>query len=267
MPSNDVLFRARNLTCTFGKGKKAFTAVNHVDFDINDEEIISIVGESGSGKTTMAKMLLHLQPKSEGELLFQGKEITDARSHWRYVQAVFQDPFASFNQFFSVRDQLKDSFNLFDEKFSAEEMEKRIDEALLAVNLEPSKLKGKYPFELSGGQMQRLLLARVFLIRPKVLIADEPTSMVDACSRANILDFLLDLKEKLKMTIIFITHDIGLAYYVSDRVFIMNRGEIVEQGDPKDVILKPQEQYTKDLLDAIPHLHKPWLSRDKEKTA
>lgn len=267
MPSDEILFKARNLTCTFGKGKKAFTAVDHVNFDIKSEEIITIVGESGSGKTTMAKMLLHLQDVSEGELLFLQEEITDAKAHWRQVQAVFQDPFASFNQFFTIRDQLRDSFNLFDKKPAKDEMDKKIDESLWAVNIDPEKLEGKYPFELSGGQMQRLLLARIFLIKPRVLIADEPTSMVDACSRANILDFLLELKAKLKMTIIFITHDIGLAYYVSDRVFIMNHGQIVEQGAPKDVILNPQNDYTKSLLDAIPHLNKPWLEKDRKKEA
>ena len=261
MSNRKVLFEARDLTCVFQKGKTLFTAVDHLNFDIHQGEIISIVGESGSGKTTLAKMLLNLQPKSEGTLHFEGAEISNPRAHWRKVQAVFQDPFASFNQFFTITAQLKDAFNLFDVKPSDSEIDDRIREALEAVNLEPSKIEGKYPFELSGGQMQRLLIARAFLINPKVLIADEPTSMVDACSRANILDFLLDLKEKLDMTIIFITHDIGLAYYVSDRVFIMQKGQIVEQGSPKDVILKPEHPYTQNLLNDIPQLHKEWVKR------
>jgi peptide/nickel transport system ATP-binding protein len=261
-----VLFEARDLTCTFQKGKKVFTAVDHLNFDIHQGEIISIVGESGSGKTTLAKMLLNLQEVSSGDLTFEGEKITNPRAHWRKVQAVFQDPFASFNQFFSVTQQLKDSFNLFNEKPSDDEMLKQIEDALKAVNLEPSKIEGKYPFELSGGQMQRLLIARAFLINPKVLIADEPTSMVDACSRANILDFLLELKERLDMTIIFITHDIGLAYYVSDRVFIMKQGQIVEQGAPKQVILKPEHPYTKNLLADIPQLHKEWVTRKLPKS-
>ncbi len=154
-------------------------------------------------------------------------------------------------------------FNLFDEKPSDDEMMAKIKDALEAVNLEISKVEGKYPFELSGGQMQRLLIARAFLINPKVLIADEPTSMVDACSRANILDFLLSLKEKLDMTIIFITHDIGLAYYVSDRIFIMKQGQVVEQGSPKNVILKPEHPYTQKLLNDIPQLNKEWLKRKR----
>lgn len=259
MPDKLPLFHATDLTCRFGHGREEFNAVDGISFEVRDEEIISIVGESGSGKTTLARMMLHLQPITSGTLLFEGKRVTEPREHWRKVQAVFQDPFASFNQFFTIKAQLHDCFHLFDEKPGKEEMRRRIDDALRQVNIEPSEMDGKYPFELSGGQMQRMLLARIFLIRPRVLLADEPTSMIDACSRAGILDMLLDLKRKLKMTIVFITHDIGLAYYVSDRVFIMCRGRIVEQGPPKEVILKPQHDYTRKLLDDIPVLHRDWL--------
>jgi len=140
-------------------------------------------------------------------------------------------------------------------------MEDRVDQALLAVNIKPPEIEGKYPFELSGGQMQRMLLARIFILKPKVLIADEPTSMVDACVRANILDYLMKLKEELRMTIVFITHDIGLAYYVSDRLFIMYKGKIVEQGPPDDVTLSPKSEHTVQLLDDIPDIHKEWIKR------
>jgi peptide/nickel transport system ATP-binding protein len=120
---------------------------------------------------------------------------------------------------------------------------------------------GKYPFELSGGQMQRMLLARIFILRPKVLIADEPTSMVDACSRSNILDYLMKLKAELDMTIVFVTHDLGLAYYISDQIFIMHQGRIVEQGHPDQVTQHPESQVTKTLLEDIPSLHKQWIAR------
>jgi len=140
-------------------------------------------------------------------------------------------------------------------------MEERVDQALLAVNIKPPEIEGKYPFELSGGQMQRMLLARIFILRPKVLIADEPTSMVDACVRANILDYLMKLKEELKMTIVFITHDIGLAYYVSDRLFIMHKGKIVEQGTPDEVTLTPKSKVTLELLDDIPDIHREWIKK------
>jgi peptide/nickel transport system ATP-binding protein len=252
---------ARGLTCAFGHGKRRFTAVDSVDFDIADKEIVSIVGESGSGKSTLARMLLGLQKPTAGDLQVLGRPLARGTAHWRVVQAVFQDPFSCFNQFFTIKSQLRSAFKLFDQKPSPEEMRRRIDEALLAVNLDPSKLEGKYPFELSGGQMQRLLLARIHLIRPRILVADEPTSMVDACSRANILDFLLDLNRKRGMTILFITHDIGLAYYVSNRIFIMHRGRIVEQGPPESVIFEPRDEYTRRLLDDVPTLGRPWVSR------
>lgn len=129
------------------------------------------------------------------------------------------------------------------------------------MNVAPKDIEGKYPFELSGGQMQRMLLARIFALRPKVLIADEPTSMVDACVRANILDYLMKLKQELQMTIVFVTHDIGLAYYVSDRLFIMHEGKIVDQGKPDDVITKPTSPITVQLLEDIPEIHKEWIKR------
>jgi peptide/nickel transport system ATP-binding protein len=252
---------ARGLTCAFGHGKRRFTAVDAVDFDIADKEIVSIVGESGSGKSTMARMLLGLQKPTSGDLQVLGRPLARGPAHWRVVQAVFQDPFSCFNQFFTIKSQLRSAFKLFDQRPSAEEMRRRIDESLMAVNLDPSKLEGKFPFELSGGQMQRLLLARIHLIRPRILVADEPTSMVDACSRANILDFLLDLNRERGMTILFITHDIGLAYYVSNRIFIMHRGRIVEQGPPESVIFEPRDEYTRRLLEDVPTLGRPWVSR------
>ena len=259
MPNETSIFYAKNITRVFGHGKKLVKAIDGIDFDILDQEIVSIVGGSGCGKSVLAKLMLGLIKPSSGEFLYMGKEITDQKQHWREVQPVFQDPFSCFNQFFTIRSQLKDAFNIFKDKPSNKEIEERVDQALLAVNIIPSEIEGKYPFELSGGQMQRMLLTRIFALRPKVLIADEPTSMVDACVRANILDYLMKLKQELKMTVVFITHDIGLAYYVSDRIFIMHKGKIVEQGNPDDVALNPKSEQTIQLLDDIPDIHKKWL--------
>ncbi|MBD3418517.1 MAG: ATP-binding cassette domain-containing protein [Chitinivibrionales bacterium] len=259
MSDRPAVISGRNLSCLFGSGKKKFHAVKRVSFDIHDQEIISIVGESGSGKTTLARMILLLQPISEGTLLINNQHPLHPKKHWQYVQAVFQDPFASFNQFFTIKNQLLSAFKLKESKIDQKDKQARIEAALLQVNMSPEKILEKYPFELSGGQMQRLLIARIFLIRPRILIADEPTSMVDACSRATILDMLLDLKRKLHMTIIFITHDIGLAYYVSDRIFVMRNGSIVEQGGPNQVILHPAHSYTQRLLQDIPVLNRAWL--------
>ncbi len=259
MNNNEPIIKAQDLTCIFGHGKNRFAAVDHINFEVYDNDIISIVGESGSGKTTLARMMLCLQNISYGTLLFSGKPVVDKRKHWQKIQAVFQDPYASFNQFFTVQNQLKACFNLFKEGISVNEKNERIEKSLHAVGLDPEEVMDKYPFELSGGQMQRLLIARIFIIQPKILIADEPTSMIDACLRSSILDLLLELKKKLSMCIIFITHDIGLAYYVSDRMFVMLKGHIVEKGLPKDVIFNPRHEYTKKLLKDIPVLHKKWL--------
>ncbi|MCX7914258.1 MAG: dipeptide/oligopeptide/nickel ABC transporter ATP-binding protein [Thermodesulfovibrionales bacterium] len=261
MPNDVNIFKGKNITCIFGHGKKSVKALDDVSFDIYDEEIVSVVGESGCGKSVLAKLLLGLIKPTGGELLYKNAPIKNQRLHWQEVQCVFQDPYSCFNQFFTIRSQLKAAAGIMKVKPSKKELEKLVDEALMAVNIIPSEIEGKYPFELSGGQMQRMLLARIFILKPKVLIADEPTSMVDACVRANILDYLMKLKQELKMTIVFITHDIGLAYYVSDRIFIMSKGKIVEQGNPDDIVLRPKHEQTIKLLDDIPNVHKKWIDR------
>jgi peptide/nickel transport system ATP-binding protein len=264
MPNETYKFEANELVRSYGHGKRLTLAVDHVAFKIKERDVVSLVGQSGCGKTVLAKMLLRLEKRTSGELLFGGRpieEVRDPRDHWRRVQAVFQDPFAAFNQFFTVRAQLLSSFRLFPQKPTPAEMNDRVDEALLAVNIKPREIDGKYAFELSGGQMQRMLLARVFILKPEVLIADEPTSMVDACSRASILDYLMKLREQLRMTIVFVTHDIALAYYVSDAVFIMHQGRIVEQGPPEQVIQSPESAITRELLADIPRLNREWIRR------
>lgn len=262
MPNNsNHTFDVSNVTKVFGHGKKQLTAVDDVSFHVGDGEIISIVGGSGCGKSVLAKMMLGLYTPTSGEFLYKGAPITNVKKHWSEVQSVFQDPFGCFNQFFSIRQQLKDAFGILPGRFTKAEIEDRVDEALLAVNVTPKDIEGKYPFELSGGQMQRMLLARIFALKPQVLIADEPTSMVDACVRANILDYLMKLKEELKMTIVFVTHDIGLAYYVSNRIFVMHEGKIVEIGEPHEIISNPQSPHTLQLLDDIPDIHRDWIKK------
>jgi peptide/nickel transport system ATP-binding protein len=259
-----VKFEADGLSRVFGHGKRVKVALDNVSFQIHAEEIVSLVGQSGCGKTVLAKLLLRLDRASSGKLLFNGRDIeAEPRlvRHFRQVQAVFQDPFSAFNQFFTIRWQLESCFRLFEHKPTRSEIVERVDAALRAVNIEPREIDGKYPFELSGGQMQRMLLARIFIIRPEVLIADEPTSMVDACSRASILDYLMKLKSELRMTIVFVTHDLGLACYVSDTLYIMHQGQIVERGPPERVVGSPESPVTRQLLDDIPDIHRDWLGR------
>ena len=255
---------ARGLTKVFGLGRQRTIAVDHVDLDLYEGDVVSIVGESGSGKTTLAKMLLGLINETEGEIYFQGEK-RDIRSHrkkreyWKNIQAIFQDPFSSYNTFNKIDSVLLDCINMRGgRRLPREKKIEMMTEACSFVNLKFEELTNKYPFELSGGQQQRLMIARVFLLKPKILLADEPTSMIDACSRATILDFLMQLRDEIGMTVIFITHDIGLAYYVSDRVFIMERGRFVESGPADEVILHPQEAYTQRLLNDVPKIYEEW---------
>lgn len=254
----------RGVTKIFGMGDKKTVAVDHVDFDFHEGEFVSIVGESGSGKTTLSKMLLGLSNATEGEILFQGKprDISSGKKkkeYWKGIQAIFQDPFSSFNTFHKIDSVLLDCINMRGGKnLSKEEKTAMMTEACSFVNLKFAELTNKYPFELSGGQMQRLMIARIFLMKPKILLADEPTSMVDACSRATILDMLLNLRDEIGMTVIFITHDIGLAYYISDTVYIMEHGKFVEYGKADEVILEPKAAYTKRLISDVPKIHEEW---------
>jgi peptide/nickel transport system ATP-binding protein len=254
----------KGLTKVFGVGRTTTLAVDHVDFDFREGEVISIVGESGSGKTTLAKMLLGLINPTEGEVYFQGKERDirtqkKRREYWKNIQAIFQDPYSSYNIFNKIDAVLLDCIRMRGgRRLPREKKTELMTDACSFVNLKFEELTNKYPFELSGGQMQRLMIARIFLLKPKILLADEPTSMIDACSRATILDMLMQLREEVGMTVVFITHDIGLAYYVSDTVYIMERGKFVESGSADDVILHPKQTYTQRLISDVPKIYEEW---------
>jgi len=252
------------LTKEFGFGRTKTLAVDKVDINLYEGEVVSIVGESGSGKTTLAKILLGLINPTGGDVYFQGKK-RDISTHrkkqeyWKNIQAIFQDPFSSYNIFSKIDTVLLDCIHMRGGRNlpRAQKLD-LMTEACKFVNLKFDELTNKYPFELSGGQMQRLMIARIFLLKPKILLADEPTSMIDACSRATILDELMQLRNEIGMTIIFITHDIGLAYYVSDKVYIMERGKFVESGSADEVILRPRQPYTKRLLNDVPKIYEEW---------
>src|SRR5512135_3487071 len=265
MPAEKKLcLSTTGLTKVFGFGRRKTLAVDHVDMNLYEGEVVSIVGESGSGKTTLAKMLLGLISVTEGDIYFQGqkRDISSGKKkqeYWKNIQAIFQDPFSAYNTFHKIDAVLLDCIRMRGGGHLPKE--KKIElmtEACSFVNLKFAELTNKYPFELSGGQMQRLMIARIFLLKPKILIADEPTSMIDACSRATILDMLMQLRNEIGMTIIFITHDIGLAYYVSDTVFIMEHGKFVEHGTADEVILRPRAEYTKRLISDVPKIYEEW---------
>ena len=260
----ESILSGRGLTKIFGLGRQKTVAVDHVDFDFYTGEIISIVGESGSGKTTLAKMLLGLISSTEGEIFYNGvkRDISSQRrkqEYWKGIQAIFQDPFSAYNIFNKIDAVLLDCINMRGGRGlpHAKKVE-LMAEACSFVNLKFEELTNKYPFELSGGQMQRLMIARIFLLKPKILLADEPTSMIDASSRATILDMLMKLRNETGMTLIFITHDIGLAYFVSDSVYIMEHGKFVESGSADEVILNPKETYTRRLINDVPKIYEEW---------
>jgi len=249
------IFTAEHVTKTFGSGKHEVQAVKDVSFVLEEGSITTIVGESGSGKSTIARMVLGLLPITGGTFTFQGKDVTNLKgsaraAYWRDVQAVFQDPFSAFNQFFTVRELLYRSMRLIGGKVGQE----RLEESLGHVGMDLTVLD-RFPHQLSGGQRQRVMIARALMMQPKLLIADEATSMLDASLRVNILNVLKDLREELDTTVLFITHDIGQACYLADRVLVMEHGVMVEQGLTDDVIFHPQHEYTQRLLADVPKLH------------
>jgi peptide/nickel transport system ATP-binding protein len=250
-----AIYSAEHITKTFGPAKNGVHAVKDVTFELEQGKVTTIVGESGSGKSTIARMLLGLMPITSGRLVFEGKDVTHLKGrarteYWRHVQAVFQDPFAAFNQFFTVGKLLNRSTLLVGREVGR----KRLEESLGHVGMDTSVLN-RHPHELSGGQRQRVMIARALMMQPKLLIADEATSMLDASLRVNVLNVLKDLRDELGMTILFITHDIGQACYLADRVLVMEQGSMVEQGTTDEVIFNPQHEYTKRLLADVPKLH------------
>jgi len=262
--SAEVFLAGKNLTRVFGHGDKRTVAVDNVDFEFRRGEIVSIVGESGSGKTTLAKMVLGLLNPTSGEIFYEGQprdisSYAKRRVYWQNIQAIFQDPYSTYNIFNRVDSVLIDCIRLQGGGNLGDDAKReKMRDACKFVNLKFDELSNKYPFELSGGQMQRLMIARIFMLNPRLLIADEPTSMIDACSRATILDMLLKLRNEINMTIVFITHDMGLAYYISDTVYIMEKGVIVERGSADEAILNPKSDYTKRLLGDVPKIYEPW---------
>ncbi|ADM27385.1 ABC transporter related [Ignisphaera aggregans DSM 17230] len=263
------LLEVRNLVKIYETGlirRQYIRAVDNVSFDVNEGEIISLVGESGSGKTTTARMILRLIRPTSGVIKFMDRDIwkdlktqRDLKWYWRNVNGVFQDPYASFNPTHRIRDVLLRVFNLFDVHIDEDTKIRTIEEALRFVGLRPEEVLERRPFELSGGMRQRILIARTIIIKPKLIVADEPTSMIDATLRIGILDILLKLREELKSSIIFITHDLGLATYVSDRILVMYKGKIVEEGTPEELLNNPKHEYTRSLLTAVPKLYSKWF--------
>jgi oligopeptide/dipeptide ABC transporter ATP-binding protein len=257
-----TLLEARNVTKIFSSGvsQRAETvALRHFTFSIDSTRpsITGVVGESGSGKSTMARLLLGLETPTEGSVLYQGQDLRQLRGAGRRryrqdVQAIFQDPFESFNSLYKVDHVLEVPLKKFGLARTNQEVREQMVAALQAVGLRPEETLGRYPHQLSGGQRQRIMVARALMLSPKLIIADEPVSMIDASLRAGVLTNLRQLRDEYGISLVYITHDLTTAYQVCDDIIVLYRGYVAEAGDAALVVKDPQHPYTQLLVSSIP---------------
>lgn len=253
---------------TFGGGR--LVAVRDVSFTVGPREIVALIGESGSGKSTIGRLILRLARPTRGRLRLDGADVVDlqgsaAKAYYRRVQGVFQDPFSSYNPIFKV-DHVFDLVRAaFFGAVARSEWEDRVGASIRAVGLDPGQVLRAYPHQLSGGQLQRLLLARALLLESDYLVADEIISMLDACTRIDVLNLLGDLRAR-GLGVLFITHDLALGHYIADRTLILRRGRVVELGPTEAVFTDPRHPYTQQLLLAVPQLHRRWEEVEAELT-
>ena len=247
-------------TGTFGG--ESLPAVRGASFEIRPGEVTSLIGESGSGKSTLGKMILRLTPVTSGTISFEGTDVAGLkgkrlREYYRHVQGVFQDPFSSYNPVFRADRVFATIKRSYFPSVSNSEWHGRVEASLESVGLNPVDVLDKFTHQLSGGQLQRILIARALLLEIKILVADEIISMIDAATRVAVLNLLANLKRR-GLGVLFITHDLSLGNYISERTIILRRGVVVEMGATQKVFDNPQHDYTKMLLTAVPQLHKKW---------
>jgi oligopeptide/dipeptide ABC transporter ATP-binding protein len=241
-----------------GGGGGTILAVDDVSLALPEQpKLVSLVGESGSGKTTLSRMLLGLERPSRGEIRYKGKDIfTMTKPEWeiyrRDVQAIFQDPYAIYNPFYHVEHIFNVAIRHFKLASSPAEARKLMETSLRAVDLRPNDIIGRYPHQLSGGERQRVMLARIHMLRPRVIIADEPVSMIDAAVRTLFMNILLDFRDQYGISCLFITHNLSTAYYLGGDIAVMCFGRIIETGDMDSIIERPSHPYTRQLLSAVP---------------
>lgn len=261
-----MIYRVEGLTKVFSSGflrTVKIRALDDVSFEVEEGEVLSIVGESGSGKSTLLRILLKAIPPTSGEVEYRGRPLRSWKplEYWREVQAVLQDPYSSFNPFYPIDRILYKTLDKYRPELSEAEKAKAVSEALEAVGLSARDVVGKYPHQFSGGQLQRISIARALLVNPKVLLADEVVSMIDASLRVSVLNTLHDIREKMGMTMLFVTHDMGLASYIGDRVLVLYKGHAVEYGPAEAVFSKPLHPYTQMLLASVPRVRERWRER------
>ncbi len=251
------LLEIKNLTIVYGGNKESVTAVKNLSLKINEGEIYALAGESGCGKSTLAKAITKLVPISSGDILIEGKSILEQnkeekKAYPKLVQMVFQNPYSSLNPKIKIGDTLREPLDI-NTKLTRKEKDELVKEVIAEVGLQESCLN-LYPHEFSGGQRQRIAIARALILSPKLLIADEPVSALDASIQAQIINLLKDLRRKRNLTILFISHDMNVIKYLADRVGIMYLGKLVEENYTSTLCKYPREDYTKKLLSAVPNL-------------
>ena len=258
----------------FGQGE--IRAVDRVSFSLPGHEptLLTMVGESGSGKTTITRSILGLDHPSAGEIRYNGKNLLKMTSReWedyrRQVQVVFQDPYGTYNPFYKIERVLQVVIRKFKMASSKDQEREMIEQSLKAVELRPHDIIGRYPHQLSGGERQRVMLARIHLLRPQLIIADEPVSMIDVSLRATFLNILLNFKQDYGMSCIFITHDLAVGFYLGGKIIILCQGRIVESGSMDKVVQNPKHPYSRVLIASVPppNPRNRWSESDEEMKA
>ena len=253
----EVLVEVKNLEVTYGSGRKAYKAVKNANFTIYKGETFGLVGESGSGKTTIGRAIMRILPTSGGEVFYKGQKINGKISHAldkqviKEIQMIFQDPQSSLNERAKVSYIVGEGLMNVRPDLSAAEREAKVRQALLDVGLLP-EFASRFPHEFSGGQRQRIGIARALIVEPEFIIADEPISALDMSIRAQVLNLLRHMQKERGITYLFIAHDLSVMRYISDRIAVIHKGDIVELADAEELVTHAIHPYTRSLLSAIP---------------